>query len=930
MKRIVVISLVCLSAVFQRIAAQEVPIIFSGDFKEVTFSEFAESLENQTGITFYYRDSWVREIRVTISGSALSLFSALDSILRPSGLFYFLDEWDHLFITDSNRLLSALPEYNRASKTGDSLSTGPDEEQVSSAEQKYINGRRVLEPETIHVGSDNTVPVGKRVLINGRIDDIESGEPLIGATLYIEETKRGASTNAEGLFSLIVETGTYDAECKSMGMEPLRFRMIVHSEGELDLSMKRILIPLEEVVVTANKYQNVSGTQMGFERLNYSVFKEVPLVMGERDLLNVVKMLPGVQSVGEGSAGFNVRGSGVDQNMILINQVPVYNSSHLFGFFTSFSPEIVADFTLYKSNMPASFGGRLASFFDIRTRQGNMKRFNFRGGISSVSAYAVAEGPIKREESSFIISARSTYSDWMLRLMEDPLLRNSKAGFYDVSAAFTQKINEGTRIRVFGYMSSDRFMLGETNTFAYGNSGGSIDLNHRFNQRITGDFSLVYSRYRFTTSDVERPSTGYKHDYQVNHYELKSDLKWQSLGRHAVTFGANAIYYHLDRGIIEPYGGDSFRNPMDLGMENGVETGAYVADELTLTDRLTAYAGLRLSSFMSIGPMQVRTYTPGMPKLEENITDTIVFGPGEVVETYFGIEPRLNLRYLVGSNSSFKLSYSRGFQYLFMLSNTVALSPTDQWKLCDYHIEPQYLDQVSAGYYRDFPGNGITTSVELYRKWGHRIVEFRDGASFYENPFVESETLQGEQKAYGIETMIRRNAGAVSGWMSYTYSRSFMQVDLPGAGEQINNGMPYPSNFDRPHSFNLAAIFKRGRKMSLSTNVVYMTGRPATYPVSVYYEYEVPYIHYSDRNRYRIPDYFRWDVSLNIEGNLKRRKMFHSFWMLSAYNVTGRKNAYSVYFKNVDGIIRGYKLSIFAQPIITVSWNVKLGNYASE
>lgn len=930
MKHIVIISLVCLSGVFQELAGQERPIIFSGDFKGVSFSEFARSVEDQTGIAFYYRDSWVREIRVTLSGSGISLFSTLDSILHPLGLFYFLDEWDHLFITGSTRLLSGLPEYNRISDAGDSTSTSLAEEQVTSAEQKYINGRRVLEPETIHVGLDKAVPEGKRVLINGKIEDIESGEPLIGATLYIEQAKKGASTNAEGLFTLIVETGTYETECKSMGMEPLRFRMIVHSGGDLVLSMKRTLIPLEEVVVTANKYQNVSGNQMGFERLNYNVFKEVPLVMGERDILNVVKMLPGVQSVGEGSAGFNVRGSGVDQNMILINNVPVYNSSHLFGFFTSFSPETVADFTLYKSNIPASFGGRLASFFDIRTRQGNMKRFNFRGGISSVSAYAVAEGPIKKDESSFILSARSTYSDWMLRLMEDPLLRNSKAGFYDISAGYTQKLKEGTRIRVFGYLSSDRFMLGKTNAFAYGNAGGSIDLNHRFNQRVTGDFAVVYSRYRFSTSNVERPSTGYKHVYRVNHYELKSDFKWMSLGSHAVTFGANAIYYHLDRGIIEPYGDDSYRKPLDLGMENGVETGAYVADELTLTDHLTAYAGLRLSSFMSFGPSQVRIYTPGMPMMEENITDTIVFGPGEVARTYFGVEPRLNLRYLVGSNSSFKLSYNRSYQYLFMLSNTIALSPTDQWKLCDYHIEPQHLDQVSAGYYRDFPGSGITTSVELYRKWGHHIVEFRDGASFFENPYVENETLPGEQKAYGIETMIRRNAGAVNGWMSYTYSRSLILVDVPGTGEQINNGMPYPSNYDRPHSFNMAVNFKRGRKMSLSTNVVYMTGRPATYPVSVYYEYEVPYIHYSDRNRYRIPDYFRLDVSLNIEGNLKKRKMFHSFWMLSAYNLTGRKNAYSVYFKNVNGFLKGYKLSIFAQPIFTVSWNVKLGNYASE
>jgi hypothetical protein len=929
-KRIVIITLVCLYGIFQNLAGQEAPVVFSGDFNGVPFAEFTGSLENQTGITFYYRDIWVRDIRVTLSGSGLPLFHTLDSILHPLGLYYFLDEWDHLFLTDSTALLSGLPEYNIQSVREDSVATEQAEEEITTAEQKYINGRKALEPETILVGSENRAPTGKKVMINGKIDDIESGEPLIGATVYIEALNTGVSTNSEGLFNLIIATGTYEVECQSMGMEPMRFRMIVRSEGDLLLSMRRTLIPLEEVVVTANRYHNVSGTQMGFERLNYSILKEVPLVMGERDIINVVKLLPGVQSVGEGASGFNVRGSGVDQNMILINKVPVYNSSHLFGFFTSFSPEIVADFTLYKSNMPASFGGRLASFFDIRARQGNMKKFAARGGISSISAYAAIEGPFKKDRSSFILSARSTYSNWLLKLMADPQLRNSKAGFEDISAAFTQKVGEKSVIKAFAYRSGDRFRLGETNDYAYGNSGASIDMSHRFNQQLTGDMALIFSRYHFNTSDIEISSAGYKHSYQVEHYELKTDLKWLSLGQHQVTFGASGIYYRLNRGLIEPYGSSSIRKPLDLGMEHGVETALYAGDEIKLTDRLTLYGGLRTSVYMYLGPSQVRNYTPGMPLMEENITDTLSFRRGEIVRTYYGIEPRFNLRYLLGNNNSIKFSFNRGYQYLFMLSNTVALAPTDQWKLSDYHITPQYLDQLSVGYYQDLPGNGMSTSLELYRKWGHHIVEYRDGASFIDNPYVESETLQGEQKAYGVETMIRKNSGSVNGWMSYTYSRSFIQVNDPVTGEQINNGAPYPSNYDRPHSFNLVANYKRGRKVSLSTNLVYMTGRPITYPVAIYYEDEIPYIHYSDRNRYRIPDYFRWDVSMNIEGNLRKRKMFHSFWMLSVYNLTGRKNAYSVYFKNVNGYVKGYKLSIFAQPIYTVSWNVKLGNYASE
>lgn len=930
MKGTTIIYLVCMLCMFQYLKGQERDVRFSGHFEDVAFAEFAATIETQTGLSFYFKESWVQHIRVTLSGKDLPLYPKLDSILQPEGIYYFLDEWNHLFLTDSISLLSALPEYSGLPDTLTALKDEADEAELTSAEQTYIDGRRELVPEIIHVGSGALLSSGKGVLINGKIEDAESGEPLIGATLYIPEIKKGSSTNLDGLFSLVVQRGSYEVQCNSMGMEELHFEMIVHSEGELNLVMKRTLIPLDEVVVSADKYHNVSGTQMGFERLNYSVFKEVPLVMEERDIINVVKMLPGVQSVGEGAAGFNVRGSGVDKNMIYIDKVPVYNSSHLFGFFTSFSPEIVSDFTLYKSNMPASFGGRLASFFDIRTKQGNMKKFSARGGISTVSAYTAVEAPIKKDRSSFILSGRITYSDWILRLMQDPDLRNSDAGFGDISGAFTQKLGDQSRIRAFAYLSRDRFQLASTNSYQYGNTGASIDLSHRFNQRTTGNLTLVYSRYQFDYSDKEIPSNGYQHGYDVNHYELKSDFKWQSLGKHIVTYGASGICYHLDRGVIEPFGDYSIREPQDLGVENGVEIAAYVGDEISLSDRLSAYAGLRISSFMALGPSGVRTYVPGLPPLDENALDTIHYGKGELSKAYFGIEPRANLRYLLGNSSSLKLSYNRGYQYLYMLSNSIALAPTDQWHLCDYHIEPQFLDQVSVGYYKDFTGKGISTSMELYKKWGHNIVEYRDGGSFSNSPYVESETLQGDQDAYGIETMIRKNAGALTGWMSYTYSRSFILVDHPLTGEQINNGLQYPSNYDRPHSFNLVANYKRGRKVSLSANLVYMTGRPTTYPLSVYYEYGIPYVHYSERNKYRIPDYFRIDVSMNIEGNLRKRKLFHSFWMLSVYNLTGRDNAYSVYFKNINGYIRGYKLSIFAIPIVTVSWNVKLGNYASE
>ena len=933
MRKRELLSLLVLLIFFPRIKAQNPAPVFSGHFEQTPFVEFVKEVEVQTGIEFYYRAAWVKDLYVSVSGREIPLLPVLDSILGPRGLDYFLDNWMHLFLTDGTGLINRLPDYSRAMETRSHEEAAPEEtneSELTLAEQKYINGRRVRVLEEIHVGSADQAIPGKKVLISGHIYDEESGEPMVGVTVYMEAIKKGASTASDGRFNFLLVPGTYGVVCQSIGMESLQFTLVVHSSGDVDLEMRRTLIPLDEVVVTAGRHDHVSGSQMGYERLNYSVLKQVPLVMGERDIINLVKLLPGVQSVGEGASGFNVRGSAADQNMIYINKVPVYNSAHLFGFFTAFSPELVKDFSLYKSNLPASFGGRLASFFDIQTKQGNMKRLSARAGISSVSAYAAVEGPLKKDKSSIALSLRSTYSDWILKLMEDPQLRNSEAGFSDASGIYTLHASDRTRLKVFGYLSRDRFKLGTVQEYSYGNAGAAVDVRHRFNQQISGNLALIYSRYQFKNRDTQFQAAGFEHDSYIKHYELKSDFEWLTLDRHKLTFGSSGIYYRLDRGSMDPYGASSMREPLDLGLENGVETALYLADEVTLTDRLKIYAGLRFSSFFALGSSDVRTYTPGMPRVEENITDTLNFGRGDLIRTYAGLEPRLNLRYLLNDQSSLKFSYNRGYQYLFVLSNTVAMSPTDQWKLVDYHIAPQLLDQLSAGYYLDFPGTGMSASVELYRKWGQRIVEYRDGASFTESPFVESTTLQGKQNAYGVETMFRRDAGGLNGWLSYTYSRSFMLVDLAGTGEQINGGDPYPSNFDRPHNVSLVLNYKRGRRVSLSGNLVYMTGRPSTYPVSVYYQYEVPYIHFSDRNKYRIPDYFRLDVSMNIEGSLRKNKHFHSFWMLGVYNITGRNNAYSVFFQNESGLIRGYKLSIFAQPIFTLSWNVRLGNYASE
>ncbi|RLD66438.1 MAG: hypothetical protein DRI98_13500, partial [Bacteroidetes bacterium] len=754
MNRLLQICLLILSYVPFSLNGQVKDVIFRGSFQDVTFGDFVRDVEQQTGVSFYYLESWTRGLRVTASGDEISLRKTLDLTLLPAGLYYVLEGTGEIYLSEGQALVSKLPDYSGSQGELD-LSVDQDISGPTSTEQKYIDGRKAGMLETISVGTRAAGEGTNVAVLYGKITDVETGDPLIGATVYFEDLAKGTATDVDGRYSIVVRPGKYTIEFKCMGMEDRLNYLEVLSGGDLDITMRRSVIALTEVVVRANRYHNVRGTQMGFDRLNYKVLNEVPMVMGEKDVLKVIQMLPGVQTVGEGAAGFNVRGSAADQNMIYINKVPVYNSSHLFGFFTSFSPDIVKDFTLYKSNVPASYGGRMASVFDITARQGNLNKYTAHGGISPVTARLSVEGPIKKGNSSFIVAGRSTYSDWILSKLEDPVLRESKANFNDLSGMLTWEPGEKTLIKAFGYYSHDYFKLGTTNQYEYDNMGGSLNIRRRMGSRLSGDLALVYGAYDFTTINEQVASEAWTQSYRIDHYETKLDMSWLSLGKHKLTFGGSAILYNLDRGDVLPYGDISMRVPVELGLDNGLETAVYLADEISLSPRFTVYGGLRFAFYSVLGPDDVQVYGEGLPIQPGSVVEVIDAEPYELIKTYTGLEPRLALNIMLGANNSLKLSYNRVNQFIFMLSNTVAISPTDQWKLVDLNIVPPYVDQVSMGFYQDFPRGGINTSLEVYYKKIKNVVDFRDGASFITSPYVEQVTLQGEQEAYGFEALFR-------------------------------------------------------------------------------------------------------------------------------------------------------------------------------
>lgn len=905
--------------------SQEKPVhIISGAYNNLPFAEFARQVNEQHGISIFYKPEWVDNITVTALGDSICLDDLLEGLLQPLGIYFYVKMKGQIFLTGNQKIDESVlkAQYiNRVEK--DSVVTGDNRITGNISYEKGIN--------RVRIGQEDKREAGGKAIISGRITSLSSGEPVIGATLYVEGTNNGVVTNSEGLYSLQVDAGssiTLIVSC--IGMERETYFAVVNSSGILNIEMSEKLVDIQEVVVRSGKHENVRGIQMGFQTIDSKEIKAIPIVLGERDILKVAKMLPGVQTVGEGAAGFNVRGSSSDQNLFLINEIPVLNTGHLFGFFSVFNPDIVSDFNLYKSNFPVEYGGRLASVFEVSTRKGNKKKFGVRGGISPITGSLLVETPVINEKASLIVSGRSTYSDWILNRIEDTDIQNSDASFYDVMASFHMLPNEKSSFQIFGYYSKDKFRLASTNDYRYENRGASIVYDRMLNERWKLDLAGVISQYRNYQAGMEIVTSSYQHEFVVNQKELKAKITGFRFSNHQISSGGNIIFHNLDHGMYKPLGNESLISPNNFGKEKGIEYAFFLSDEYRITDRLKLYAGLRYSFYNYLGPKDIFTYKEGLPRELANITDTTSYKKGESIINFNGPEYRLSFNFEVYTDFSLKVSLNRMRQYLFMLSNTVAISPIDDWKLVDPQIIPPIADQASFGLYKNFNKLALETSAEFYYKKTRHIVEYKDGADLTLNPNFETTILQGDQDSWGAEFLVKRNAGRFTGWMSYTYSRSFITVDSKNPWEQINNGITYAANYDKPNSLNFVCNYKISRRLSFASNIVYSTGRPITYPTGIFNIGGFEGISYSNRNEYRIPDYFRIDLSLNLEGNLRKRKFAHSSWMFAVYNITGRKNAYSIYFKNENGKIQGYKQSIFGVPIFTISYNFKLGNYAVD
>jgi hypothetical protein len=883
--------------------------VIDWDYTGQSFEAFVLKAESRYPVRFFYNEEWIRDLTLGSYGDKRMLNEILDTLFEGKAFYYYSVETGNIILTKNFAIKTA------KEKPVEDQSYFPGIDYSEDTGAKITGGNLVVD---IGNPADRNTP--GNVTISGYITNQDTKEPVAGVTVYIPKLSAGTISNAYGYYKLSIPRGTCSARFTFIGMKEKTIDLNLFSPGELNVEMKTVLVPLKEAVITAEKDISLQRLEVGVEKINITSFRMMPTSMGESDIIKSVLLVPGVNSVGEGSAGFNVRGGSADQNLILLYGAPVYNSSHFFGFFSAVNPDIIKDVTLYKGGIPGKYGGRLSSVLEIVPRDGNRREFAGNAGISPVTTHFLCEGPIIPDTIFYLVAGRTTYSNWILRFIENPELRNSRALFNDLNVRIAYDINKNNKVDFSAYYSYDSFRLNSDTTYRYQNNIASLRWRHYFSSRFFSAFSVNNSFYKYDISSLRVPQEAFVLTHRINSTGFKADFNWFP-GRNELNFGADLNRYDVMPGNYTPADDSSIVIPNSIEKQRAIEASVYFEDKYIVTDYLSINAGLRFSSFFALGPQTVFIYNPSSPRSVSSIMDTINFNRLDNYKTYAGPELRLSANFRLNDYSSFKLNYSHTNQYLHLLSNTTSISPSDTWKLSDYHLKPQSGDQVAAGYYRVLNKNKIEVSAEIYYKKMDNMVDFKGGTDLIMNEFIERDLINVYGKAYGFELLVKKPEGRIRWNIGYTYSRVLIRSKGSFNEELINSGNWFPANYDKPHDLVFSINYLYSRRVSLSANYNFSSGRPVTYPVSSYSIGDIVLTHYSERNKYRIPYYSRLDLSVKVSGTLRSKKIAHPHWIFSIYNVLGRTNVYSVFFRNVNNTVRGYYLSVFARPIPSLSFN---------
>ena len=738
----------------------------------------------------------------------------------------------------------------------------------------------------------------ERVTLNGYIRDAANGEELLGVTIYIPSLKAGTITNDYGFYALTVPRGTYEVRFTYLGYEEVIRTVALHADATVNVEMQTDAQLMEEVVIEEEPLdENVVAVQMSKNTLNMNQVRKFPAFFGEIDIIKNIQLLPGVISAGEGSSSFFVRGGSADQNLILIDEAPVYDPSHLFGLFSVFNADVIKDAELYKGGIPSRFGGRLSSILEVRTKDGNNKEFDVTGGIGTLASRVAVEGPIIKEKSSFIVSARRSYVDLFLKAAS----QDNLVHFYDVNAKVNWKSNNSNRFFAAFYTGRDIFNFEDNFGFEWGNMTGTFRWNHLFNERLFSNTSIILSNFDYKL-ELKDAVQGFRWISNLQEFSFKNDLYYSLNTANGLSFGYHLTGRRFSPGEISPNVEGSIFQTVALQHMYALDHGIYASNLQHLSDRITLEYGLRLSVFQNIGPGDVYLYEDPQDNIDIVRTDTLQYDQWQTIKSYVNVEPRFSLRYLLNEGQSLKFSYNRMVQNTHLISAGTAPVPFNTWNPSNYYLEPQLADQVAAGYFRNFRNNEYEFSAEGYYKDISNVTDFADNAQLFFNEDLSTEYRQGKAWAYGIELMVNKNLGRLTGMASYTWSTTMRKV--PG----VNLGKEFPANHDRRNVFNIQAAYDMNDKWIFGGTFTYSTGRPLTLPAGKY-----QYANYhpdvlTERNGYRLPSFHRLDLSATLNPRRNAGRKWKGQWVFSVYNVYSRKNPFTIYTRvkqDEDGNILG-------------------------
>lgn len=926
MKKIILALVIILSCNFS--FSQNTNEKISITFNNNTLSDAIKAIEASTSYKFYFDPVWVDSNKTLISQSYtnVTVDELMDKLLSKTDLNFIVLK-NKVILTLNQTIHETLPSGFFTDAPADIVSknNNPDNpvfyQQYDSLSTYSVNKKSAV----VFIGKDSNESTKKTFTVTGTIRNEETGKAEPNIYIKVRNKNINATTDLDGNYSLQLPRGTNVIEIKSLSHKDVTKTVVVYNDGNLDININEKSNLLDEVVIKKKGQKTTESVISGLVSIDIEGMKNVPLILGERDILKVATTFPGIKTTGEGSAGFNVRGGKEDQNLILLDNAVLYNPQHFLGFFSAINPYTAKKADIYKGSIPADFGGRLSSVFDITTKNGNPEKFSGEGAIGPVTSNLSFGTPIKKGKSSIIFGGRATYSDWILKALDDENLKNSQASFYDGILKYNNALSANNNLEATVYYSNDKFAISSDSVFKYTNRLASLKWDHTFSKKHRSSLIFTNSEYKFnidynTTDDINSFDFGYK----INESQLQLKFNYGLNEKHNLSYGVSSKLYNISPGYQHPTNPEATLIATDIAKEKALESGVYVSDNFKFSDKLLIDLGLRYSFYASLGPGDVNIYQEGLPLNDQTVIRTEHYNNNEVVKTYGGLEPRIAARYFFAEDFSIKASYDVTRQYIHLLSSNVTQSPTDTWKLSDTNVKPQSAQQVSLGLYKNLKDEEYELSLEGYYKTSKNILDYKVGAQLLLNENVETELLQGQGRAYGVEFLVKKQVGQLNGWIGYTYSRSLIKLDGNFNEEKVNDGKYFASNFDKPHDLSAVLNYKFTKRYSLSTNFLYQTGRPITFPIGTYNYGGAEYTLYSDRNKYRIPDYIRLDIGINIEGNHKIKKLAHSFWNISVYNVLGRNNPYSIYFvTDQSGKVKGYKTSIFSIPVPSITYNFK-------